>query len=178
MSVLILGLCFAYEPQATVIVLLVFASCFSVGRRVMKTLGIETGGPLEDIAVSAALGLGLLHCALFAIGLAHGYVWPVLVALLAVPLLICIREMRVLYRDLRELDNAWSTTAEASSWAGTLLTVCLAVFGLTATTYALTPSIYSDLLHETWEFDLSPRFAEDFLRPFKGIVIPLDSVIR
>ncbi len=119
---------------------------FVTGRRLTRLLRINTEGSVEDIAISTALGVGVLHCALFAIGLASGYVWFVFVALLVIPMLLWFRELRALYQGLMRMNTAWAETELAQSWAWALLSASVALFLFMAAGYALTPSLYFDMV--------------------------------
>lgn len=146
-AVAMLALCLDYEPQAAVVTMLVLCSCCCAGRTVTRALGMATGGPVEDVAISAALGLGLIHCVLFLLGLAGGYAWPEFAILLAIPLVLWRGELRVLFNDVRQMDAAWDEAAEAHSWAGALLSASLLLFVFAAVAYSLLPSTYFDMVN-------------------------------
>ena len=84
---------------------------------------------------------------MFAIGLASGYVWFVFVALLVIPMLLWFRELRALYKGLMQVNTAWAQTELAQSWAGALLSGSVALFLFMAASYALTPSLYFDMVN-------------------------------
>ncbi|MDQ6705847.1 MAG: glycosyltransferase family 39 protein [Acidobacteriota bacterium] len=138
--------CFAFEPRAALVVTVVVLACFAFGRRMRKLLQIEPAGPVEDIAISAGIGFGALHCALFAIGLLHGYYPIVFAALLGSAVLFCWREIPSFSNALRQMNHAWCNVPEAARWPGTILTAFLMLFEMEAVMFALAPSLVFDML--------------------------------
>ena len=62
-----------YEPRATLVVVAIVLAVLATGRKLCVFLALHADGPVEEIAVAAALGFGAWNCLLFGLGLAGLY---------------------------------------------------------------------------------------------------------
>jgi hypothetical protein len=135
-----------YEPRATLVTAWVFVTCYATGRFLRKRLGLEPGGFVEDVSLSAGIGFGALLCALFVMGMCRWYYPGAFMLLLAAADLISFREIRGLWPALRGLHRSWGATTEIGGWTGVLLAGFAACFILCSTMVILSPSLAFDVL--------------------------------
>ena len=134
--------CLLYEMRGTLGILLLVTSAFSIGYWLQRVAGIESDNPIEEIALSCSLGLGLLTTVLFGLGMANLFhTW--ILALLLVPAILAWRQF--LEDILEVLDDAASATEMQSP-----LAAIAAFFGaglvLLASLSALTPPTNGDAI--------------------------------
>ena len=137
---------FLYESLAAAVTLAVALAAFGLGRRVRALFGIPAEGAAEDITLSAGLGLGVLHCALFLMGLAGWYNAAAFLILLAACLVIGGRETPELWTALRRLHIGWGATSELGGWAGALIVTFGAAFVVCGVMVMLAPSLAFDVV--------------------------------
>ena len=134
--------CLLYETRGTLGILLLVTSAFSIGYWLQRIAGIESDDPIEEIALSCALGLGVLTTVLLGLGMAQLYrTW--ILALLLVPAILAWRQF--LEDILEVLDDAANANEMQSPLAG-----IAAFFGaglvLLAALSALTPPTNGDAI--------------------------------
>jgi hypothetical protein len=137
---------FLFEFRAAAVTLAVVLASFALGRRIRIQLGIPSGGAVEDIAVSTGLGLGVLHCALFLMGLAGWYNAAAFLILIAAFLVAGASEVPKLWTSLRALHRAWAATIDLGGWAGVLVTAFGAALVVCGVMVMLAPSLAFDVL--------------------------------
>jgi hypothetical protein len=135
-----------YEPRAAAVTLAVVFATFGLGRWARFLLGVPAEGAAEDIALSTGLGLGILHCALFLMGLAGWYTVTAFLILIAACLLIGRRATPELWTALRRLHAAWGTTSELGGWAGALVAAFGAALAICGVMVMLAPSLAFDVI--------------------------------
>ena len=140
------GASFLYEFRGAAVTLSVVVGSFALGHWIRVHLGIPARGAVEDVAISTAVGLGVLHCALFLMGLAGWYNVPAFLMLIAAFMLAGSRELRQLWTSMRELHRAWETTSELRGWQGVLLSVFGAALAVCAVMVMLAPSVAFDVV--------------------------------
>ncbi|HUJ22586.1 MAG TPA: glycosyltransferase family 39 protein [Bryobacteraceae bacterium] len=135
-----------YQMRATGVALWVFLSAFAAGHFVLRRVRLNTENPLEEMTLAAGIGLGVLACAGFGLGLAGGYhAWAV-AALLAGVCLVFRREIPALGSTCRRIHLSWAENSEVRSGLGTLLVVFAVVFTICGTMVMLAPSLAFDVL--------------------------------
>jgi 4-amino-4-deoxy-L-arabinose transferase-like glycosyltransferase len=137
---------FLYEARAAAVTLAVVGASFVIGRRLRGRLAIPVEGAVEDITISSGLGLGLLHCQLFALGIVGWYTVPAFLTCILLCLLLGRREIHAFWTAFGQLHRAWASTTEWRGWAGALV----AVFGTAFVTFSVmvifAPSLAYDVL--------------------------------
>ena len=136
----------AYEPLATLVTLSGFVACYATGRAVRRRLALEIEDPAGDVAISAAIGYGLLSYFLFWLGLAHLYYQAVFVLLIAVPCAAFHREIPDLGRACHRLWTRWAGDEELRRPLAGVLVVFGALFAAVTAMVALAPSVVFDAL--------------------------------
>jgi len=135
-----------YEPKATLAVCCIGAGSFAIGRRALCALGLHTEGPIEEIALSAGAGLGILHLVLFAFGIAGWYFPAVFASLIALALVVCWREVKRLPGLIHRLCADWPSLPGMRGWSGSILSALSFALLVPALMVALAPSVYFDML--------------------------------
>jgi hypothetical protein len=141
-----LGAALLYQPAAEAVTLAAVLASYALGRRLCHWFSIPTSGAVEDITISAGLGLGALHCALFILGLGGWYTAPAFIAWFAFCLLVGWRELRAFWIALVRLHHAWGATLELQGWAGAIITVFGIAFGICSVMVMLAPSVAFDVV--------------------------------
>src|SRR5207249_6006822 len=135
-----------YETRGTLTTLWLFISACALGRWVLERAGLKTSNGLEEIVLPAGIGLGLLACALFALGLT-GALYPLAFALLLTAIcLIFFRCIPPLWTAIGSLYRQWGVTEEFRSGLGTVLIVFAVVFAACGVMVILAPSVAYDVL--------------------------------
>ena len=142
--VLLLSVLLIYRTTAALAALWILIACHAAGRATLERLELGPVSRAEDLALSTALGLGLLMFLLFVLGLCGLYRPWAVGAVLAAAVFAGFRHVKAFAGSLRELNRAWASTAELRlpmmgvviSFAGIFL-VC----GLLVT---LSPSVAHD----------------------------------
>lgn len=93
------------------VALLIAMSAATVGARLLRLLGLRQGTRLERALLGYGLGTGALGLATAAIGLLHGYYFPILLAELLAPPLLWRADLAAVLRCLRP-DRAEFVLAE------------------------------------------------------------------
>ena len=135
-----------YEPVAVLVALWMFAACYAAGRRVRRWMHLETPGVAEELAVSTALGLGLLLFILFWLGLAGGYYRVTVAVLLALPCLALWSDLRALPHQFLAIFRRWRAEPELASPLAGVLVIFAALFLVCGAAVALAPSLTFDVL--------------------------------
>ena len=68
-----LAACLFYQPKATLVMLWLFVACYGLGHFCHQKLRLTSVSPIEDISISTGIGLAVLVCVLFFLGLVRGY---------------------------------------------------------------------------------------------------------
>jgi hypothetical protein len=136
----------AYEPLATLVTLSVLAACYATGRAVRRRLALEIEDAAGDVAVSAAIGYGLLSYVLFWLGLAHLYYPVVFVLLITLPCAAFYREIPALGRACHRLWTHWAGDEELRRPLAGVLVVFGALFAAVTAMVTLAPSVVFDAL--------------------------------
>jgi len=135
-----------YETRGTLTTLWMFISACALGRWVLERAGLKTSNGLEEIVLAAGIGLGVLACALFALGLAGAfYPWAFAVLLTAI-CLIFFRCIPPLWTAIGSLRRQWGVTEEFRSGLGTVLIVFAVLFAVCGVMVMLAPSVAYDVL--------------------------------
>ena len=136
----------AYEPRATGAAGALLLGCYSTGRWLARRIGLQQASAFQAIAISTALGLGLLEICLFMLGLAGLYKLPVFAGLVIVFLLPLAGDARNITRELRAARRNWSGEEQAgAAWMAPVFVLALAavLFGAAS---VLTPCTIHDPL--------------------------------
>ena len=145
-SGLLLLVCLGYELWATVVVLAMLAAAYGTGRYCLERLGVLMESHAEDIALSSAVGFGLMASAMFAIGIVDGYYPWVLAALLVIPCVVFRRQIRHLPLEIRGAFDQWRGDAELSRTYVGVTVAFAAVFFVCTLMLTLAPSINVDMM--------------------------------
>ena len=135
-----------YEPRATLATAWIFLTCYAVGRLLRRELGFQPSGLAEEVGFSSGIGLGVLMCVLFVMGLCGWYHSWAFAVLLGAADLLAYREFAGLWTAVRGFHRAWGGTKQAGGWMGLLLTGFAACLVLCATMLILAPSLDFDVL--------------------------------
>ena len=141
-----LGALLFYEPRASAVTLAVVLASYALGRRLRHWFSIPASGAVEDITISAGLGLGALHCALFVLGLAGWYTAAAFLGWIVICLLVGWREIPALWKALVRLHQGWGASAELQGCAGALVTVFSVAFCASSVMVMLAPSLAYDMV--------------------------------
>ena len=118
--------------------------CFLAGSYVLDKLELDIERATESLALSTAVGMGLLVVVLFVLGLVGAYYRWVFIVLFALPCLLWASSLRRLGVLLSGLHRAWRESVELSRPAFGVLVVFAFLF-LTVTLFsAFTPTLVYD----------------------------------
>jgi hypothetical protein len=145
-SGLLLLMCLGYEFRATIVILAMLAAAYGTGRYCLERLGVLMDSHAEDIAISSAVGFGLMASAMFAIGLVDGYYPWVMAALLVVPCVVFRGQIAHLPLEVRGAFDEWRGDAELSRTFVGVTVVFAAVFFVCTLMLTLAPSIAVDMM--------------------------------
>jgi len=134
-----------YEPRATLAVIAIVVTVLAVGRRLCVLLVLRPEGPVEEVAVAAALGFGAWNCLLFVIGLAGLYRASVLAVLFAAALMFFARQLSPVWAALRAARHGWTKEPEFKSVLGSLFVLAAIVMIITASMVMLAPALHYDV---------------------------------
>jgi len=136
-----------YEPRATLACLWIVVACYAFGHFVKARAGLGEGAPIEDIAISAAIGFATLIVVLFGMGIAGWYYAPVLIGLLALVSVVFWRHVVALATAVRALDAGWRSADELRSPLAGIAIAFSAVFLISSCMVILAPSLAYDVLN-------------------------------
>jgi hypothetical protein len=137
---------FLRSPAAALAAGAVVLAAYALGSWVLRLARLPVEGPLEEIPLSCAAGLGLLSLLLFAAGYARLYHQWFFVALSGGLLLIFQRSLFRLWNGLAGLHRAWAASAELrSAFAGGAVLLAFPFLFVGILT-ALAPSVAFDSL--------------------------------
>ena len=137
---------FLYEPRAAAATLAIVLASFAMGRRLRGWLRIPAEGAVEDLTISTGLGLGMLHCLLFLLGLAGWFTAPAFLACILFGFIVGGSEIFAFWTALSRLHESWGTATELGGWGGTLITLLGAAFIACSVIVMLAPSLAFDVL--------------------------------
>jgi hypothetical protein len=136
------------EPRATLVIAVLFASCYCAGRALCERCGWSTEAPAADLVFSVAAGFALLNVTLFASGLARlWYPWFFALLLIA-PLLVFRHSLLRLIRVLRTIPRRWGELRDLNSPLAGLLIPFAAILAICTTVLMLAPTLSWDAMKE------------------------------
>jgi hypothetical protein len=134
------------EPRATLVIAVLFASCYCAGRALCQRCGWKTDAPAADLLFSTAVGFALLNTALFASGLAKlWYPWFFTLLLLA-PLILFRRNLGRLTETLLAIFRRWTELQDLRRPAAGILIPFAAILAASTTVLMLAPTLSWDAM--------------------------------
>jgi len=136
--------CLFYEPRSTLVILVLWASAYAIGKFCLDRLGVITKSHAEDISLCSAVGLALFTAAMFLLGLAGAYYFAVLAALVLIPCLVFFRRLQQLPLTLRGALETWRGDSGLARLPVGLAVTFAAVFMVCTMMLMLVPTINAD----------------------------------
>lgn len=134
------------EPRATLVVIALFAACYCAGRALCERCGWTLSGRAADLLFSTASGFALLNTVLLASGLAR--IWyPWFFALvLAAPLVVFHRKLRLLAAALRTILHRWGELKDLQQPVAGILVPFAAILAACTSVLMLAPTLSWDAM--------------------------------
>jgi len=136
----------AREPRAALIVAALFAACYGAGRALCERCGWIAGAPAADLVFSTAAGFALLNTILLASGLARLWYPGFLALLLAAPLVIFRRNLRILLEALGGIFRRWSALKDLQHPIVGIFAPFAAILAACTTVLMLAPTLSWDAM--------------------------------
>jgi hypothetical protein len=134
------------EPRATIVIAILFAACYCVGRALCDRCGWNSAAPSADLVFSTAAGFALLNTVLFASGLARlWYPWVFALILLA-PILVFRNSLLQLIKSVRAIFRRWSELKELQGLLAGILIPFAAILAVCTTAVMLAPTLSWDAM--------------------------------
>ena len=141
-----------HQPGALLVWLAVATTAYGVGRLTRERLGLDDVTGPEDLVLSTTIGLGLLSCLLYALGLL-GWLHPATLAAVLIAAAVAFqRSIRALPATLAGLARAWAATPGLRSG---LPTIAVA-FGVVQTLLCVMVTIAPAVTHDPLALHLAP----------------------
>ena len=110
-----LAVCLLREPMATFTILWMLTACYLVGGLVLDKLNLDIESDAESFSLLISVGMGLLVCALFVLGMTGAFYWWVFALLFTLPCALLFRRFRRLGVLLKRFHRKWTECEEMSS---------------------------------------------------------------